>query len=104
VRPVWQHFFLFLGNYMRGKLPEASREADEMTSDIFTFGLFARALTAAANGNRDKSKANWERLIALRPVWQENPRGALERFISSPAILDRLTRDLAAAGLGPPPR
>ena len=101
VRPVWQHFYLFLGNYMRGKMPEATQEADEMTSDIYTFGLFARALTAAANGNREKSKANWDRLIALRPVWQENPRSALERFISSPVILDRLTSDLAAAGLGP---
>ncbi|MDI1344738.1 MAG: hypothetical protein PSV22_11640 [Pseudolabrys sp.] len=101
VRPIWQHFYLFLGNYMRDKFPEATHEADEMTSDIYTFGLFARALTAAVNGSTDKGRANWEKLIALRPVWRENPRGALERFISSPAILDRLTRDLAAAGLGP---
>jgi tetratricopeptide (TPR) repeat protein len=101
VRPIWQHFYLFLGNYMRDKLPEATREADEMTSDIYTFGLFARTLTAAGNGNTKKARANWEKLIALRPVWRENPRSALERFISSPAILDRLTRDLAAAGLEP---
>ena len=99
VRPIWQHFFLFLGNYMRGKLPEATREADEMTSDIYTFGLFARALTSAVNGNTNKAQANWQKLIALRPVWGENPRSALARFITSPEILDRLTRDLAATGL-----
>lgn len=99
VRPIWQHFFLFVGNYMRDDLREATRHADEMTSENYTFGLFARALTAAANGNQDKAKSNWNRLVALRPMWRENPRGALERFISSPIILDRLTRDLMATGL-----
>jgi tetratricopeptide (TPR) repeat protein len=101
VRPIWQHFFLFLGNYMRGKLPEATSEADEMTSDVYTFGYFARALTAAVSGNKEKAQVNWTKLIALRPAWRDDPRAALARFISSPAILDRLTHDLAANGLGP---
>jgi len=99
VRPSWEHFYLFLANYMRGKLPDAMHEADQMTSETYSFGLFARALMAATNGNRDKSQFYWNRLITLRSAWHDNPREELGRFISSPLILDRLMQGLATSGL-----
>jgi tetratricopeptide (TPR) repeat protein len=99
VRPSWQHFYLFLGHYMRGNLAAATHEADEMTSDSYVYGLFARALMAAKNGDMAKARATWSKLVALRSAWQSNPRAELAKFIPAPAILDRLTQDLAATGL-----
>ncbi len=98
-RPSWHHFYFFLGYYMRGQLPEASHEADEMTSDTYTHGLFARALMAAVNGDMDKARSTWAKLVALRPAWRDNTRGELDKYIFAPTILDRLLRDLAKSGL-----
>lgn len=99
VRPSWHHFYFFLANYIRDRLPEATHEAEEMTSDTYTHGLFARALTAALNGNKDKAQADWKKLVAIRSAGGGNPRGELDKYIFAPAILDRLMRDLRASGL-----
>ena len=84
---------------MRGKITEATHEAEEMTSDTYSFGLFGRALMAAINGDKDKAQSEWGKLAALRGAWHDNPRGELERFITSPVIVDRLMQDLARTGL-----
>ncbi len=99
VRPSWHHFYFFLAAYMRGRLAEASHEADEMTSDTYPHGLFARVITASLEGKRDKAEMAWKTLVTLRPAWSTNPRGELEKYIASPAILDRLVRDLDLSGL-----
>jgi TolB-like protein len=99
VRPSWHHFYFFLYHYMRGRLPEATHEANAMTTDTYTHGLFARALIAAVNGDMDKARSTWAKLVALRSAWRDNPRGELEKYIFAPEILDRLLRDLAASGL-----
>ena len=99
VRPSWHHFYLFLGNYMRGKLQEATYEADEMTSDNYTHGLFARALTSALNGDGDKARALWAKLVALRSAWRDHSRDELDKYIFAPAILDRLMGDVTRNGL-----
>ena len=99
VRPSWHHFYFFLGDYMLGKLPEATHEADEMTTDTYTHGLFARALMAAINGDKDKAQTDWNKLVALRSAWRDNPRGELEKYIFAPAIVDRLMQGLAGSGL-----
>ena len=99
VRPSWHHFYFFLGYYLLGKLPEATHEADEMTTDTYTHGLFARALMAAVNGDKDKAQTDWNKLVALRSAWRDNPRGELEKYIFAPAIIDRLMQGLAASGL-----
>jgi TolB-like protein len=98
-RPSFDRFSFFLGYYMRDEMADAAREADEMTGDSFTFGLFARALMAASKGNSELAKSYWSKLVALRTDWRDDPRGELERFIPSPAILDRLIHDLRSAGL-----
>lgn len=99
VRPSWHHFYFFLADYMRGRLAEASHEADEMTSDTYTHGLFARALIASLEGKPEKAASAWRKLVALRPAWRDNPRGELEKYISAKPILDRLMRDFERSGL-----
>jgi tetratricopeptide (TPR) repeat protein len=99
VRPSWHHFYFFLGHFMRGQLPEATHEADEMTTDSYTHGLFARALMAATNGDMDKARSTWAKLVAIRSAWRDNPRGELDKYIFAPEILNRLLRDLVATGL-----
>ena len=99
VRPSWHHFYLFLGNYMRGKLQEATYEADEMTSETYSHGLFARALTAALNGDGDKARALWAKLVVLRGAWRDHPRSELDKYIFADAILDRLMGDITRNGL-----
>jgi tetratricopeptide (TPR) repeat protein len=99
VRPLWHHFYLFLGNYLLGKMEAAASQANLITSNTYQLGLIARALVSARNGDHDKARQALERLVALRPAWRDNLRGQLEKFISAPAIVDRLARDLVTAGL-----
>jgi hypothetical protein len=40
-----------------------------------------------------------ERLIALGPGWRRDPGAELARLIPDEVIVERLSRDLAAAGL-----
>ena len=81
VRPSWHHFYFFLCHYVRGKLPEATHEANAMTTDTYTHGLFARALMAAVNSDMDKARSTWAKLVALRSAWRDNPRGELDKHI-----------------------
>ncbi len=99
VRPLWHHFYLFLGNYLLGKMEAAASQANLITSNTYQLELIARALVSARNGDHDKARQALERLVALRPAWRDNLRGQLEKFISAPAIVDRLARDLVTAGL-----
>jgi TolB-like protein len=92
-------FYLFLGHYLEGDLPEATQNANQLTNDAFPLGLLARALAASANGEHDRALDALARLVALRPAWRSDTRGELRKFFPEPSILERLARDLAAAGL-----
>ena len=92
-------FYLFLGHYLEGDLAEATQYANQLTNDAFPLGLLARALAASANGEHDKALDALARLVALRPAWRSDTRGELRKFFPEPAILERLARDLAVAGL-----
>jgi hypothetical protein len=70
-----------------------------MTTDTYTHGLFARALMAAVQGDKAKAQSDWNKLVALRSAWRDNPRGELEKYIFAPTIIDRLMQGLAASGL-----
>ena len=59
----------------------------------------ARALAARVEGNQDGVRKAIERLIAIGPGWRRDPRAELARLITDEVIVDRLSRDLAAAGL-----
>jgi TolB-like protein len=103
VRPPFEEFFLFLGEYLRGDMSDAVFHADQITNDSFQLGLIARALAAAARGNGGAARAALARLVALNPAWRDDPRGTLARFFVAPVIVDRLAGDLAAAGLAERP-
>jgi TolB-like protein len=99
VRPPFEEFFLFLGEYLRGDMSDAIFHADQITNESFQLGLIARALAAAARGNGESARAALVRLVALNPAWRDDTRGTLARFFVAPVIIDRLASDLAAAGL-----
>jgi len=99
VRPPFEEFFLFLGEYLRGDISSAIFHADQITGDSFQLGLIARALAAAAKGDGEAAARALSRLVAINPAWRDDTRGALAKFFYAPAIVDRLGSDLAAAGL-----
>ncbi len=100
LNPTWLSFYLFLVSYLKGDLTSASSYANLDVSDTYPLGIMARVLVAAQTGDRERAQRRAEQLVTLYPVFRENPQRALERLIPSPEILDRLTHDLAAAGLG----
>jgi len=99
VRPPFEEFFLFLGEYLRGDITSAIFHADQITNGSFPLGLMARALAAAARGDNEGATRALARLVALNPAWRDDTRGTLAKFFYAPAIVDRLSSDLAAAGL-----
>jgi TolB-like protein len=99
VRPPFEEFFLFLGEYLRGDMTSAIFHADQITNDAFPLGLIARALAAAARGDSEAATRALSRLVALNPAWRDDTRGTLAKLFYAPAIVDRLAGDLAAAGL-----
>src|SRR5208282_6223109 len=50
MRPPFEEFFLFLGEYLRNNMASAAFHADQLTNDSFQLGLVARVLVAAARG------------------------------------------------------
>jgi tetratricopeptide (TPR) repeat protein len=99
VRPSWHHFYLFLGNYVGNNFAEAGFHADQMANDAYPHGLVARALVAAHNGDTARQQRALRLLVGLRPAWRDDARGELARLIPAKDIVDRLARDLDAAGL-----
>ena len=99
LRQSSHQFSLFLGHYLLGDLAAATQNAGQITNDAFPLGLLARALAASANGEHDRALDALARLVALRPAWRSDTRGELRKFFPAPAILERLARDLAGAGL-----
>ena len=97
---TWVSAYLFVVSYLKGNLAAASGYARLDVSDTYPLGIVARALVAAQTGDRNQTQRLTEQLVTLYPVFGEDPRRALERLIRSPELLDRLTHDLAAIGLG----
>jgi TolB-like protein len=99
VVPSFEQLFLFVGSYMRDDLERAAFHASQITSDTFELGLMARVLMSRRKGDGEALQAAVDRLVALNPLWRQNPRGALEKFFYADAIVGRLVADLSAAGL-----
>jgi tetratricopeptide (TPR) repeat protein len=98
--PPWYRVFRFLGHYMLGAGERADAEARAIDAPSFGLGWAIRLVAAQARGDRDTVAAAKARLIALQPGWKTAPRAELARFFPPGPLLDRLTRDLSAAGLG----
>jgi len=93
-------FALALGHYLKEDYQTAAVYADRITNDRFSLGLIARTLAALKTGDRVKALQMANRLTALKPAWRDDTRGELKKFFASPAIVDRIARDLALLGLG----
>ena len=104
VRASWYHFYLFLGSYLKSDMATAARHAALSNTESFPLGLVAKALVAAAEGNRELARKTYDQVVALRAAaWRDKPREELARLFPAPEIADRLARDLATAGLAPAP-
>jgi tetratricopeptide (TPR) repeat protein len=99
VRPSWHHFYMFLGNYLRGDTIEAVHHASQITSNDYTLGLVARILAAKISGDHGRRSRAIARLTAIDPAWSTNPQEELARFFPVPELAERLAADLAKAGL-----
>jgi tetratricopeptide (TPR) repeat protein len=96
ILPVWAHFYLFLGHYLREELPEARFHASQMTSNTYFYGTLARALMAQRDGDAAEAQRIIRTILSDRPQWKY-PRREIGKLIIDPVIADRLARDFAAA-------
>jgi TolB-like protein len=94
VRPAWEHFYLFLGHYMRGNIVEATHHAEQIIADAFPGGLAARAALAGHNGDHAQARRLLNKLFELQPSWRDAPIDELKKFIPAPLVAHRLARDL----------
>jgi tetratricopeptide (TPR) repeat protein len=99
VRPSWYQFYLFLGTYLRNDLAAAANHASLIARETYPFGMLAHMLIAAADGNREVARDTYAQLVARRSGWRKAPREELARLFPAPAVVDRLVRDLANAGI-----
>ena len=99
MRPSWHHFYLFLGEYISGNFAEAAFQADQMANDAYPHGLVARALIASHNGDLARTQRALRLLVGLRPAWRNDARSELARLDPHKDMVERLARDLEAAGL-----
>jgi hypothetical protein len=80
-------------------MKEAAKNADHITSDNYALGLVAKAIAGSATKDTNRARQAIEWLLALAPAWRDDPRGELARGIPDSALIDRLLRELTAAGL-----
>ena len=94
VRPAWEHFYLFLGHYMRGNIMEATHHAEQITADAFPGALAARAALAGHNGDREQAQLLLNKLFELQPSWRHGAARELDKFVPGPLVARRLAHDL----------
>ncbi|MBX9824664.1 MAG: hypothetical protein K2Y27_06675 [Xanthobacteraceae bacterium] len=99
VRPSWHYVYLFIGSTMTGNGAEAIRYASNISNNNTPLGLIAQLLAAHEAGRPDDARQAADRLRAVDPGWLRNPRQELSRIIPDRAVVDRLAKGLAAAGL-----
>jgi hypothetical protein len=99
VRPSWHYVYLFIGSTMTGDSAGAARYASNIPNDNTPLGLVAQLLAAHDAGKPDEARRAADRLRAVDPGWVRNPREELSRIIPARAVVDRLAKGLAAAGL-----
>jgi hypothetical protein len=99
VRPSWHNVYLFIGSYMTGQMTEAIGYANAIPNDNTALGLVAQVLAADASGKPDDARKAADRLRAIGPGWVKNPHQELSRIVPDRAIVDRLAKGLAKAGV-----
>lgn len=96
----WYAFTMCIGSYLTGDLATAAKYDLAAISDTFPPGFVASALVAAKTGNQPRARQAIDRLVALQPMWRDNPRRELEKIFHAPWMVDRVLHDLSELGLG----
>jgi hypothetical protein len=96
----WYAFTMCIGSYLTGDLATAAKYDLAAITDTFPPGFVASALIAAKTGNPARARQAIDRLVALQPLWRDNPRHELEKIFHAPWMVDRLARELSELGLG----
>jgi tetratricopeptide (TPR) repeat protein len=96
----WYAATMSIGSYFSKDFATAARFDLAAITDTFPPGLIATALVAAKSGKPDRARQAVERLIALDPVWRDDPRRELAKIFHAPWMVDRIAGDLAPFGLG----
>jgi hypothetical protein len=96
----WYAFTMCIGSYLTGDLATAAKYDLAALTDTFPPGFVASALVAAKTGDQARARQAVDRLIALQPLWRDNPRHELEKIFHAPWMVDILVRDLSDLGLG----
>jgi hypothetical protein len=99
VRPAWHHIYLFIGSYIAGDMAAAAKHASDIPNENVALGEVARALAAKVMGDGEGTRRAIDRLETFGAGWRRDPHAELARLIADEGIVDRLSRDLAAAGL-----
>ena len=95
VLPVWSHFALFVGYYVRGDLAQARYHASQLTNEAYVYGQLARALMAQHDGDAAEAQRAAQAILALQPAWGTDPRREIGKLIKAEAIADRLDADFS---------
>ena len=96
----WYAFTMCVGSYLTGDLATAAKYDLAAITDTFPPGFVASALVAAKTGDPVRSRQAIDRLVALQPLWRDNPRHELEKIFHAPWMVERLLHDLSDLGLG----
>lgn len=96
----WYAFTMCVGSYLTGDLATAAKYDLAAITDTFPPGFVASALIAAKTGDQARARQAIDRLIALQPLWRDNPRHELEKIFHAPWMVERLLHDLSDLGLG----
>jgi tetratricopeptide (TPR) repeat protein len=96
----WYAFTMCVGSYLTGDLVTAAKYDLAAITDTFPPGFVASALIAAKTGDQPRARQAIDRLVALQPLWRDNPRHALEKIFHAPWMVERLLHDLSDLGLG----
>ena len=96
----WYAFTMSVGSYLTGDLATAAKYDLAVITDTFPPAFVACALVSAKTGDPARARKAIERLVALQPLWRDNPRHELEKIFHAPWMVDRLARDLSELGLG----
>ena len=90
---------MYLGSYIGGDLAQAAYQAGQIATDNVALGQVAKVLAFEAAGDHHQARRLIAELVAREPAWGKDPKSELARLIIDSTMVERLARDLAAAGL-----
>lgn len=93
----WQHFFLFLADWLDGDVRSAARHAVRIDAPDYSLGVVAKLLSAKALGSVEEAAAMSDQLTVVNPAFTADPTRFLMRNLPNRAVVERLVADLTSA-------